>query len=196
MRETDDVIERVAMSLRRERVVLTEDFDARVMSEVRAASRDAARGGVLRWMLRPRTVSVSPLGGLALAAGVTGIVALAVGDEGPRDTVPPAVTTAVPATQFTPASSTEQMTRFVFVAPSASTVTVVGDFNDWDSEASPLQRQGKGVWTITIPLAPGRYQYTFVVDGTSWVADPGAPRTLEDDFGRPNSVITVGDATT
>jgi 1,4-alpha-glucan branching enzyme len=54
----------------------------------------------------------------------------------------------------------------------------------------------KGVWTITIPLAPGRYHYTFVVDGTTWVADPMAPRTLEDDFGRPNSVITVGDATT
>jgi 1,4-alpha-glucan branching enzyme len=90
----------------------------------------------------------------------------------------------------------QQMTRFVFNAESASRVTIVGDFNDWDPDASPLQEMGKGVWTITIPLAPGRYQYTFVVDGTSWVADPGAPRTLEDDFGQPNSIITVGDATT
>jgi 1,4-alpha-glucan branching enzyme len=90
------------------------------------------------------------------------------------------------------------MTEFVFVNPSASSVAIVGDFNDWEEGGSPLRRvsaQG-GVWAITIPLAPGRYHYTFVVDGTKWVADPLAPRTLEDDFGRPNSVITVGDATT
>lgn len=197
MRETDDVIERVTMSLRRQQVTLAGDFDARVMNEVRAASREAARGGVLRWMIRPRTVSVSPLGALALAAGLSGIVALAARrDAMPGDVVPPGVTAEAPAAALTPVGHAEQMTKFVFVAPSASTVNVVGDFNDWDSEASPLQRADKGVWTITIPLAPGRYQYTFVVDGTSWVADPAAPRMLEDDFGRPNSVITVGDATT
>ena len=191
MRETDDLIDRVATSLRREQMVLAADFDERVMREVRVASPDATRRGVWRWMLQPRSVSVSPLGALALAAGLAGVVALAARqDEGPVATsiqAPPVAVTPV---------GTQQMTKFVFVAPSASQVHIVGDFNDWDSEASPLQRMDKGVWTITIPLAPGRYQYTFVIDGTSWVADPGAPRTLEDDFGRPNSIITVGDATT
>ena len=89
------------------------------------------------------------------------------------------------------------MMEFVFVNSSASSVAIVGDFNDWEEGGSPLRRVSEpGVWAITIPLAPGRYHYTFVVDGTKWVADPLAPRTLEDDFGRPNSVITVGDATT
>jgi hypothetical protein len=44
---------------------------------------------------------------------------------------------------------------------------------------------------VVIPLRPGRYRYTFVVDGTRWSRDPAAPRALEDDFGTPTSVITV-----
>lgn len=193
MRETDDLIDRVATSLRREQMMLAAGFDERVMREVRVASREAGRRGLWRWMLRPRTVSVSPLGALALAAGLAGVVALAAR----RDEAPVAMSVEAAPVGLTAAGArTEQMTKFVFNAESASRVTIVGDFNDWDAEASPLQRMGKGVWTITIPLAPGRYQYTFVVDGESWVTDPGAPRTLEDDFGQPNSIITVGDATT
>jgi hypothetical protein len=191
VRETDDLIDRVATSLRREQMMLATDFDERVMRAVRVASREVGRRGLWRWMLQPRSVSVSPLGALALAAGLAGVVALAARQGDPAATAvvePPPVAVAPVAAQ--------QMTRFVFNAESASRVTIVGDFNDWDPDASPLQEMGKGVWTITIPLAPGRYQYTFVVDGTSWVADPGAPRTLEDDFGQPNSIITVGDATT
>lgn len=190
MRETDDLIDRLAMSLRREQMMLAADFDERVMREVRVASRDVTRRGLWRWMLQPRTVSVTPLGALALAAGLAGVVALAAR----RDEAPVASVMEGPRVALTPEA--QQMTKFVFNADSASRVTIVGDFNDWDPEASPLQQMGKGVWTITIPLAPGRYQYTFVVDGTSWVVDPGAPRTLEDDFGQPNSIITVGDATT
>jgi 1,4-alpha-glucan branching enzyme len=94
------------------------------------------------------------------------------------------------------AAPMQHPTEFIFVNASASKVAIVGDFNDWDAGVSELRRVEKGVWAITIPLAPGRYHYTFVVDGTTWVPDPAAPRTLEDDFGRPNSVITVGDATT
>lgn len=189
MHESDEVIERVAMTLRRDPVEVSPDFDARVMQQVRAESRQTPARGVWRWMTRSRTIRVSPLAGLALAAGLAGVVALAA-REGP---------VGVPAGAPAPMASVpnRQMMQFIFVNDSASKVAIVGDFNDWDEGVSPLRRvSDKGVWTITIPLAPGRYQYTFVVDGTTWVPDPAAPRTLEDDFGRPNSVITVGDATT
>ena len=192
MHESDEVIERVALTLRSDAIALAPDFDARVMQRVRDESRQMRRSGVWGWMTRSRTISVSPLGALALAAGLAGVVALAARDQ----STAPAVM-GPPAAILTPASaSAEQLMRFVFVNPSASSVAIVGDFNDWEEGGSPLRREEKGVWTISIPLAPGRYHYTFVVDGTKWVADPLAPRTLEDDFGRPNSVITVGDATT
>lgn len=192
MHESDEVIERVVTALRRDVVAFAPDFDARVMDLVREEPRPVPVRGIWSWMTRPRTVRVTPIGALALAAGLAGVVALAARNEGPAvngiEQAPPGMVIQ--------ASST-QMMEFVFVAPSASSVAIVGDFNDWEEGGSPMRRKNQpGVWTITIPLAPGRYHYTFVVDGTEWVADPLAPRTIEDDFGRPNSVITVGDATT
>jgi 1,4-alpha-glucan branching enzyme len=49
-----------------------------------------------------------------------------------------------------------------------------------------------GLWTVTIPLTPGRHRYAFIVDGRRWVPDPGAPRAAGDDFDTPSSVVTVG----
>lgn len=74
--------------------------------------------------------------------------------------------------------------------PSAATVSVVGDFNDWDAQAAPMVREA-GAWTVTLPMAPGRHVYAFVVDGERWVADPRAPRAPDADFGRPGSVVIV-----
>ena len=193
MHESDEMIERVTMALRGDAVTLAPDFDTRVMAHVRAASQEARARGVWRWMTRARTVSVTPVGALALAAGLAGVIALAArrSDVGVR------TGSELPPVTLTAASGAAQPMTFVFVARSASSVAIVGDFNDWQEGASPLHRgSDDGVWAITIPLAPGRYHYTFVVDGTRWVADPLAPRTIEDDFGRPNSVITVGEATT
>jgi hypothetical protein len=126
----------------------------------------------------------SPIGALALAAGI-GTLLVAAGwlaGRATRSASPPATAVApsVPPTQF------------VLVTPKAATVTVVGDFNDWNVSATPLAHtDGDDVWWVTVPLPPGRYRYSFVVNGTIWLNDPEAPRA-EDDFGRPNSVVTVG----
>ena len=59
-----------------------------------------------------------------------------------------------------------------YVAPRATTVYVVGDFNGWDTTKTPLSRTSKdGVWSVTLPLSAGRHIYAYVVDG-SWSADP------------------------
>ena len=80
--------------------------------------------------------------------------------------------------------------EFALELPEATSVALVGDFNDWTPGATPLSRSGSGRWTTVLPLAPGRYQFTFIVDGKRWVADPARPRAL-DDFGEPTSVVTV-----
>jgi 1,4-alpha-glucan branching enzyme len=83
--------------------------------------------------------------------------------------------------------------QFVVLAPSANAVSLVGDFNDWDEGATPMApMESDGLWSVTVPLAPGRYRYSFLVDGVTWVPDPAAPRSMDDDYGRPNSVVTVG----
>ena len=75
-------------------------------------------------------------------------------------------------------------------AADATSLSVVGDFNDWDVSATPMTLEG-GVWSVTLPVTPGRHVYAFVVNGTRWVADPRAPRATDSDFGRPGSVIIV-----
>jgi 1,4-alpha-glucan branching enzyme len=81
--------------------------------------------------------------------------------------------------------------QFVLVAPDARSVSLVGDFNSWSVDATPLTRRGDA-WIVEVPLRHGRHVYSFVVDGSEWVADATAPRAAEDDFGRVNSVLIVG----
>ncbi len=83
--------------------------------------------------------------------------------------------------------------QFVLVAPRANSVSLVGDFNDWDPRRAPM-RTANGIWATVVPLAPGRYRYAFLVNGVEWRADPGAPAVPppDDEFGKPSSVVTVG----
>lgn len=81
----------------------------------------------------------------------------------------------------------------VLVAPTAVSAAVVGDFNGWDPKRNPMARSGHGgEWRARLRLPPGVHQYSFVVDGTNWVADPTASNLLEDGFGGQNSVLIVG----
>jgi hypothetical protein len=82
--------------------------------------------------------------------------------------------------------------RFAYVPadPSVQTVTVVGSFNDWDPEATPLRRED-GAWTTILVLAPGTYEYMFLENGARWVTDPLAVQTSKDGFGGVNAVLDV-----
>ena len=51
---------------------------------------------------------------------------------------------------------------------------------------------GDGIYELTLKLAPGQYQYKFVIDG-SWQEDAAAASTADDGFGGKNSVVDVTD---
>ena len=129
------------------------------------------------------------MAGLALAAGIAGIIAvsgIAIGSRISR--VAPASANA----GVTAARDTVQVVRFVFVDPSAKRVELVGDFNEWAKGTTELSHSGApGVWTVSVPLSPGRHEYAFIINGSRWVADPFAPKS-SDDFGTESSVIRVG----
>lgn len=168
-----ELVEQVAAELKRP-VPLDPALDARVMAEVLALPRRRRP-----WLLRPLTFSVTPLGALARAAALAAVVVGA--------------TFAVSRLRPTPeAGVVASAVPFLLHAPGAESVVLVGDFNDWDTAATPLQPAGSGTWLVTVPLLPGRYRYGFVVDGDRWLADPTAPPAPDDDFGTPNSVLMVG----
>ena len=79
--------------------------------------------------------------------------------------------------------------RFTYYDPEAKAVYIAGDFNNWNTTATPMERNEQGVWSVILRLPPGRYEYKFVVDG-NWVADPFNPVTAGP-YG--NSVILVGE---
>lgn len=182
MRHDDDLIARAADALR-EPVAVSPGFDARVMAMVRAVPRPSRLRLAWEWAREPRWLAVSPVGGLALAAGVACLLALGVWTAAPRGGA------AVAADAV---AEPGQVVQFALRAPLARTVTIAGDFNNWDATGTPLVPAGAGVWSVALRLPPGRYTYTFVVDGTRFLADPSAPRAVGDDFGTPSSAVTVG----
>ena len=50
-------------------------------------------------------------------------------------------------------------TTFTYADPGAKAVAVAGEFNRWNANANPMQKDATGIWTTTIPLKPGKYQY-------------------------------------
>ncbi len=82
--------------------------------------------------------------------------------------------------------------RFTISAETASRVTLVGDFNDWNPAETPLRRMpSTGEWSVTLPLLPGSYRFSFLLDGRTWQSDPERPTAPDPDFGTPTSVVNV-----
>jgi 1,4-alpha-glucan branching enzyme len=73
-------------------------------------------------------------------------------------------------------------------------VSLVGDFNSWDKQATPLSSTGvAGVWSVSLPLPAGRHEYAFIITGADserWAPDP-ATLPVRDELGTETSVITL-----
>jgi len=74
----------------------------------------------------------------------------------------------------------------------AHTVAIAGDFNGWSPQVNILEDfDGDGIWTGTLKLEPGRYEYMFVLDGEKWFPDPNALRYVKDGFGNRNAILEI-----
>jgi serine protease AprX len=81
---------------------------------------------------------------------------------------------------------------FVFHADDADSVSVAGDFNNWSHIATPLKRNGSGLWSTEV-AAPrtGRFEYKFIIDGQRWIEDPSNGMKAPDNHGGLNSVLVI-----
>lgn len=55
-------------------------------------------------------------------------------------------------------------------------VILSGSFNAWNQEELSMQKTKEG-WTLPYVLAPGNYEYKFILDGR-WITDPDNPVTV------------------
>jgi hypothetical protein len=187
----DPYVQWVASEARRS-VAVDPAARRRLLDAVRAEPSPQRRPRVLAWLVEPRRFVLPPLATAAVAAGLVGIgviTGIVIDRDGRRSTeqVPPGAASAQ-----LPDSPSAVAVKFVLAAPNAARVSLVGDFNGWDAAANPMQSQGvNGVWTIFVPLQPGMHNYSFVVDGTHFVADPTAPMAPDDGLGVKSSVVLV-----
>jgi hypothetical protein len=70
----------------------------------------------------------------------------------------------------------------------ARNVEVSGDFTSW--APLKLSSAGNGVWTTTLPLAPGQYQMNLRIDGGKWIVPPGL-LPMVDEFGGAVGLLVV-----
>ena len=168
--------EPVPTDARRKRAIMDLVRADPLVAQGRPAAHHARRPRRTAWR---RRLGLAPVGGLAVAAGLAGIMALGVlrapvlgGARGP------ATVRGIASDSLTVGASalrdTLRLVRFALAAPSAARVALVGDFNAWSTVATPLAMvaESTGVWVATVAVRPGAHRYAYVVDDTQWTADP------------------------
>lgn len=70
---------------------------------------------------------------------------------------------------------------------------VVGEFNAWNTQATPMKKLKSGEFSVGLDLETGcEYQYRFLLNGTNWINDPEADKQVPTEFGdSENSVVVV-----
>ena len=87
-----------------------------------------------------------------------------------------------------------QQVQIIFFSPEASSVALIGDFNEWGQrEVTLAQSSDRGIWEFSMALEPGVYHYNLLVDGERWVANPKSSTLVPDGFGGYNSVLVVSE---
>ncbi len=77
-------------------------------------------------------------------------------------------------------------------ALSIQSVSLVGEFNQWQNTTNPMHYDDRlKSWSTEIHLIPGQYEYKFVLNGQDWIADPINPERIGDGWNGFNSIIRV-----
>lgn len=68
---------------------------------------------------------------------------------------------------------------------------LVGDFNNWSINSHPMERSADGTWSLTVPLAPGSYQFRYYDNKNQWHNDWAADAYVPNQYGGDNSIVNV-----
>jgi 1,4-alpha-glucan branching enzyme len=81
--------------------------------------------------------------------------------------------------------------RFTVSAPEAKHVSLVGSFNGWAKNVTPMKFVDGVLWSVVVPLKEGEYPFMYVIDGVRWLTPPHADDFVTDGFGQTNGVVVV-----
>ncbi|MFH1477457.1 MAG: glycogen-binding domain-containing protein [Verrucomicrobiota bacterium] len=101
------------------------------------------------------------------------------------------VKNATTETPIHPAKDVQKQVKFRYRTDPGANVYIVGSFNDWNPLQTRLRDEsGDGRYRVSLALAPGRYEYKFVVNG-QWRIDPKCPDPIVNRYNTLNGVVTV-----
>jgi hypothetical protein len=79
---------------------------------------------------------------------------------------------------------------FLYRAPAALDVRLIGSFNGWDPGGVPMRRSPEGIWSAEVTRGDADIVYHFMVDEVSAIPQE-APMLTEDGFGGFNGMVPV-----
>ncbi len=80
--------------------------------------------------------------------------------------------------------------NFVCRATQARSVSLVGDFNQWNAAVHPMKQMPDRTWLLNVELKHGHHRYAFLVDGVLTL-DPNAQGITRNDQGERVSLVPV-----
>jgi hypothetical protein len=202
MNTPDDPIVRRAAEELRKLPPVSDEAIRRVVQAAAAARLAPADDPVIATRKRARSIRVWSALGMAAAAGVIGFVAR--GAWSSRANRPQVIATAAPVVQpatepvakFAASNASDLAAlpqQFVLENRRAKRVALVGDFNNWNPSVAPMARSSEGgLWSVIVPILPGRHMYGFMVDDSVFVLDPRAQKARDPDLGTEGSIRMVG----
>ena len=76
----------------------------------------------------------------------------------------------------------------------AEEVYLVGDFNQWTENATPMDKMKDGRFKVTVELdKDAEYQFRYLVNGAEWHNDWDADKYVPNPFSGDNSVVITQD---
>ena len=80
---------------------------------------------------------------------------------------------------------------FTVHAEAGQDVRLAGSFTDWETKAKKMTfKKANGVYSATVKLAPGEYQYKFII-GDKWATDDQNAEFVPNDKGTFNSKLVI-----
>ncbi|PIE81992.1 MAG: glycoside hydrolase [Chloroflexi bacterium] len=92
-------------------------------------------------------------------------------------------------------SKTGKKCRVTFKLPAdvnAETAVLCGDFNEWNTDGTPMRKLKDGSFSATMSLDAGKaYRFRYFLDGTRWENDWEADEYLPNSHGEDDSIVNV-----
>ena len=92
-------------------------------------------------------------------------------------------------------TKTGKKCRVTFKLPSqvaAESVQLLGEFNSWDYNVSPMKKLKNGDFSTTLSLISGKtYRFRYLIDENKWENDWEPDGYIPNQFGTDDSIVTV-----